>query len=527
MKKIILLFSVLVFSFSFSNGQNWLWGREGEVIGTKNSLSIDVATDIAGNAFITGVYTPGIIFWPDTLIATNLDDIYFTKYNSAGTLLWVKDFPEDGGPRICSDVSNNVIIIGMNGSSITKCDNNGNVKWRIGARDSLGYSSPTGVTTDKFKNIFITGVFYGYLKLGTIILNGNNRTNNIYTIKCDSNGNALWGTMGKCITHRRNYVNQSYGVATDLNGNSIITGNYIDSLVFGQDTLTSDVWHSTQANRLYLVKYDTAGSVLWANQTNLPSASSCDFGYCITTDDVGNIYLGGSYVDTASFGPYTITGGFTYGDGSSFLAKYGSTGNIIWVKNVNALLPTINSLCSDEYNYIYMAGPGGIVKMDTSGNLVCKSALSGDSYMAVDKTGNFVYQVGEFVNVFSPDTLFIGSDTLLATPDELNPYLARWQNCGTLDATNPIQSPTPTVTVFPNPSNGVFTVAFSHEELVSASQIIEVYNTLGEKVLIETLRSAQGDNLIDISNEPNSIYLYRVLNENGRLLGSGKMIIEK
>jgi len=36
--------------------------------------------------------------------------------------------------------------------------------------------------------------------------------------------------------------------------------------------------------------------------------------------------------------------------------------------------------------------------------------------------------------------------------------------------------------IYPNPSNGIFTIAFSHPELASGSQIIEVYNVLGEQV---------------------------------------------
>ncbi|HTA26379.1 MAG TPA: T9SS type A sorting domain-containing protein, partial [Bacteroidia bacterium] len=68
----------------------------------------------------------------------------------------------------------------------------------------------------------------------------------------------------------------------------------------------------------------------------------------------------------------------------------------------------------------------------------------------------------------------------------------------------------------------------SHAELVSASQaIVEVYNILGEKVTVATLKQVQGDNLIDLTDQPNGIYLYRVIKEDGSLVGSGKLIIQK
>src|SRR6185312_16423981 len=58
-----------------------------------------------------------------------------------------------------------------------------------------------------------------------------------------------------------------------------------------------------------------------------------------------------------------------------------------------------------------------------------------------------------------------------------------------------IETSATTISVYPNPSNGVFTLALSHAELVSASQpIIEVYNSLGQKVFIETMKQVQGDN---------------------------------
>jgi hypothetical protein len=45
--------------------------------------------------------------------------------------------------------------------------------------------------------------------------------------------------------------------------------------------------------------------------------------------------------------------------------------------------------------------------------------------------------------------------------------------------------------------------------------------------LSETLRSAQGDNLIDLSNQPSGLYLFRIIDENGSVISNGKFVIEK
>lgn len=58
---------------------------------------------------------------------------------------------------------------------------------------------------------------------------------------------------------------------------------------------------------------------------------------------------------------------------------------------------------------------------------------------------------------------------------------------------------------------------------------------LGQQVYTETLRSAQpartgkggGDNLINLNDKPNGIYLYRVLKETGDLIGEGKIVITR
>jgi trimeric autotransporter adhesin len=79
--------------------------------------------------------------------------------------------------------------------------------------------------------------------------------------------------------------------------------------------------------------------------------------------------------------------------------------------------------------------------------------------------------------------------------------------------------------LYPNPNNGIFTIQWS--VINSQPSVLEVYDVLGGRVLAETLRSAQGDNLINLTGQPNGIYLYRVTNESGNLIGEGKVIVER
>jgi hypothetical protein len=66
-----------------------------------------------------------------------------------------------------------------------------------------------------------------------------------------------------------------------------------------------------------------------------------------------------------------------------------------------------------------------------------------------------------------------------------------------------------------------------HPALDAGSQSITIYNIFGESVLTEILRPAQDDKVIDLSNQPSGVYLYRVINPDGTSVGEGKLIIQK
>ena len=73
------------------------------------------------------------------------------------------------------------------------------------------------------------------------------------------------------------------------------------------------------------------------------------------------------------------------------------------------------------------------------------------------------------------------------------------------------------VSVFPNPSTGIFTIEFS--EKISA---IEIYNTLGEKIYQSTITTLQSE--INLSNKPKGIYFLRIIAEDK--IHTQKLIIQ-
>ncbi|HTA26491.1 MAG TPA: T9SS type A sorting domain-containing protein, partial [Bacteroidia bacterium] len=78
------------------------------------------------------------------------------------------------------------------------------------------------------------------------------------------------------------------------------------------------------------------------------------------------------------------------------------------------------------------------------------------------------------------------------------------------------------INIFPNPSSGIFTLSLSNG---IGKCSVEVYNVMGQRVKSEELRAKSEE--INLSEQPNGVYFYRVIKEDGGLVGEGKVVIEK
>ena len=71
------------------------------------------------------------------------------------------------------------------------------------------------------------------------------------------------------------------------------------------------------------------------------------------------------------------------------------------------------------------------------------------------------------------------------------------------------------LSIFPNPGNGHFTLSIASDFVRINSGNIEIYNVLGEKIYQSEIKNPRSE--IDISQQPNGIYILRV-NDNGQSL---------
>ena len=219
------------------------------------------------------------------------------------------------------------------------------------------------------------------------------------------------------------------GIAIDKNGNSYVLGCFRSpSITFGATTLTNATGSFSYIYDLFIVKYNTAGNVVWAKSAG---GSGYDYGHSIAVDPGGNSYITGYYDSpTITFGGITLTNA---GADDLFIAKYDSAGNVIWAKNAggagtdrgrgiavdtsgNSYITGLFESPSIAFGTTTLLSAGSadifLVKYDVAGNVVWAKKEGGmgsdeGESIALDGSGNS-YVLGQYYN--APIT--VGTTTL-------------------------------------------------------------------------------------------------------------------
>ena len=231
-------------------------------------------------------------------------DIFLVKYDANGNVLWAKKeggISNDGGLSIAVNITGDIYIAGtfqsstitfgsfilLNTSSytdlfLTKYDSNGNVLWAKSATGTGG-DYPCSVIVDVSGNAYLSGYFLSpTITFGSSTLTNINSYSDIFLAKYDYNGNALWAKSAGGI-----YGDKANSVVVDAFGNTYITGSFSSTIVFGSTTLTS-----AGSSDIFLVKYDINGNVIWAKSAG---GTGGDDAFSIAMIILGDIYIVGDF----------------------------------------------------------------------------------------------------------------------------------------------------------------------------------------------------------------------------------------
>ena len=511
------LFYLLTLDEQYSQGQNWLWGKQGSSSLNTGTYYSPITTDKYGNAYVTGTFNNTAVFGPDTLNG-NAVNAYLAKFNSTGKLVWVKQAVNANNAytiseSVTTDNNGNVYIVGnITGKAafgkdtignsygysvfLVKYDRDGNVLW---ARQS-GITSNSSVhncsvATDNLGNAFITGSFDTTTTFGARVLtNTSIISSNMFLVKYSASGNVQWARQSTGTGLDNNY-NYPFSIATDVSGSVYVTSDFGNSIKFDTVTLHSNRYYS-----VYLIKYSSQGVMLWARQsvnTNFNqygSGHSLGYGYSVTSDQAGNSYITGTFQDSISFGkhPLSSPGGY-----SVFFVKYDVHGNVVWAQQSSQGWAG-TGLAADGYNNIYISGQivyyylnsgaldfGGlklnaprdsntasfIIKFNTDGTPYCGAILENvgengeNTGVAADLTGSYIYMGAIFYN----KEVICGPDTIVSQGGGTNLLIARWNPCDSSKVVTPPPPPPPVVVVQneSEPCNVFVPTAFSPNQSIN------------------------------------------------------------
>lgn len=292
----------------------------------------DIATDAAGNLYFTGVFIGSAVdFDPGagTYLLGNGANYadFILKLDAAGNFEWARAKTSTGDGwsmawSIAVDATGNVYNTGMfhgtvdlNSSAgvmnvtsngyfdayLTKLDAAGNFVWTNRIGSGAGQEYGFGVTIDAANNIFTTGFFEQTNDFdpgaGVVQLTAGANADGFIT-KHNTTGGILWVKALVGQTASSSIIPRD--ISLDGQSNIYTVGYFLGTADFDPADVTSNHLSSTpSAFNCFISKLNSNGHFVWAGMVEGASTE----GNYLQTDACGNIYMTGSFRQTADIEP--------------------------------------------------------------------------------------------------------------------------------------------------------------------------------------------------------------------------------
>jgi hypothetical protein len=196
------------------------------------------------------------------------------------------------------------------------------------------------IIVDAEGNYFVAGSFQGDAIFGRFILSGAG-DRDVYVGKVSSEGNWLW-----VVSAGGSGVDRANSIKFNKDGDIVVTGMFDGKAKFGSKTI-----ESTGKRDIFVAKLSKNGTWLWAKRAGGPGN---DVATGVTVDEDNNIFITGSFVDSATFGATTIQ---SSGGNDLFVAKLDANGEWVWAKRAGGVSDS-NATCIsiDADKNLYIGG---------------------------------------------------------------------------------------------------------------------------------------------------------------------------
>ena len=468
--------------------QTWKLEWIHTIAGPGNDAGLTI-TELKSYFIIGSVFSDSIKMNDSTLISKGGLDILLISFDSSGQIIWCKTA---GG------AGNDFIGIGRlgityGGMSIDE-ENNFYIAGSFGENNQ----SPPLQLSAFFDSTEVIGI----------------RGADIFLAKYNLSGKLLWVYATGGAYHDR------ISSVDIKNGRLSLVGTFQGtSIIFDNFTLFTK---ESSFNDMFIAVFDTSGTFQWARGAgnyNPVSGTSCSI------DKDKSIFVTGSFHDDdLDFGNYSLPnlGGF-----DMFLAKYDSTGNLLWVNGGISSGTDQGDLLGEFNNDIYLVGRFSydaiigidtfidnsftdlyIIKLDTSGNyhwaLTAKGAATDYPIELHIVDEDEIYVSG----YFDSPTLTFGNHTL-QNAGTRNFFIARL-GPDTATAVNNLE--VPIVKVYPNPIQGTF---FNIKFPANTFDQFAILDLQGKQLAEGTIDKNTQQLRIDAKDWPKGIYFIKLKGEKG------------
>ncbi|MGV3642374.1 MAG: hypothetical protein ACO1NZ_17760, partial [Adhaeribacter sp.] len=384
----IITISLLFFSPRFAASQTHQYQWISQAAGTQDQPQLKTATDNSGNSYVLGYYSGSttIATNPATTLAAPTSGtygIFVAKFNALGVPQWARKVAEtslDQGGSIAIDGSGNAYIFSSftgtytytfsnpgypasqtiastnNGGAATedafaaKFSTSGTMLW-VSSGGGTGKEEAGGIAVDNAgTNVYVTGTYTGNPSFGGQNLGNSGTGSNLFLVKLAGNYGQIQWMRGEGST---SYSETAKGIALDNNNNPVVTGTFNTSTTFQSVTLNGKGGDDT-----FVSRYDANGNLAWSQAGG---GAGTDDARSVSTDNNGNIYIGGTYTTSADFRNTTLN---SRGSTDMFLAKYSNNGNLSWAISAGGS-------GADQLQHL---------KADRNGNIYATGSFSGTAY---------------------------------------------------------------------------------------------------------------------------------------------------
>ncbi|ESU22321.1 hypothetical protein FEDK69T_23040 [Flavobacterium enshiense DK69] len=225
-----------------------------------------------------------------------------------------------------------VCVLGLGNFFPSNAQVNPQLQWVFNAANTAiwgGTNFGRCIAVDASGNRYVAGYFQGTADFDPSVGTANLTAvgwGDIFIAKYDSNGKYLWAkAFGGGLD------DSAISIALNNNGEVYVTGFFSATADFDPSAATANLT-STGNEDIFIAKYDSNGNYIWAKAFG---GTNSDYVNSIVVNTDGEVYLTGSFWDTADFDPSVATANLTSaGYDDIFIAKYSSSGSYIWVKGI-------------------------------------------------------------------------------------------------------------------------------------------------------------------------------------------------